>query len=63
MSDRRSFLKAAAYLGPGGLVASKFPATVASPARREIFIGGQRVKVLDLQAHCGIQGGRTCCQR
>jgi len=55
MRDRRNFLKAVAYVSAGGLVACQFPASVARPARREISIGGRRVKVVDIHAHCGIQ--------
>jgi len=55
MPDRRTFLKAIAYASASGLVACKLPASVAQPARREIYIDGRRVKVVDIHAHCGIQ--------
>ena len=65
MHDRRDFLKTAAGATTGMLLANQgfagFPpqgaaATPASPAvagkRREVFIGGRRVKVVDVHAHC-----------
>lgn len=58
MSNRREFFKAVAsvttgmYLGRG-FVDAGVPAFQATPAtRREVMVGGKRVKVIDVHAHC-----------
>ena len=55
MPDRRRFLKALGYASVGGIVLGRFPVSVAQSARREISIGGRRVKVVDIHAHCEIK--------
>jgi len=60
MPDRRSFLKAVAgasagmfVTGGGGFVDAAVPLPQAAPAtRRQVFIGGRRIKVIDVHAHC-----------
>jgi aminocarboxymuconate-semialdehyde decarboxylase len=54
MLHRRAFLKTIAYAGAAGIALGACPHTVAKHARRMISIGGQRVKVVDIHAHCGI---------
>lgn len=54
MPDRRTFLKNVAYAGAAGLVLGPYAGYAAQPARREISVGGRRVKVVDIHAHCGI---------
>jgi len=54
MPDRRDFLKTVAYAGAMGLVLGPYANSVAQAVRREISIGGRRVKVVDIHAHCGI---------
>jgi aminocarboxymuconate-semialdehyde decarboxylase len=55
MQDRRAFLKNIAYTGAGALVLGQFPSSLAQPARREVYIAGRRVKVVDIHAHCGFR--------
>jgi len=62
MRDRRDFLKTVAGATTGMLLAGRAfaesaiqggPAAPAAPGkRREVFIGGRRVKVVDVHAHC-----------
>ena len=54
MPDRRAFLKSLAYAGAAGMVLGSMACSAAQPVRRTISIGGQRVKVVDIHAHCGI---------
>jgi len=63
MQDRRDFLKhvagatAAAFFGGRGLVNAGFPSAqsgAAAPRRREVFVGGRRVRTVDVHAHCVI---------
>jgi len=54
MPDRRTFLKSLAYAGAAGMVLGSYACAVAQTVRRNISIGGQRVKVVDIHAHCGI---------
>jgi aminocarboxymuconate-semialdehyde decarboxylase len=54
MPDRRSFLKTAAYASAAAIALGACSYTAAKPDRRRISIGGQRVKVVDIHAHCGI---------
>ena len=54
MPDRRTFLKTVAYAGAAGFVLGPYSNSVAKAVRREISIGGHRVKVVDIHAHCGI---------
>src|SRR6266481_1149167 len=59
MRDRRDFLKtvagatAGALVTGGGFADAALQAPQATPAkRREVFVGGKRVKVVDMHAHC-----------
>ena len=59
MPDRRSFLKAVAgasagmFVTGGGLADAAAPWPQAAPAtRRQVSIGGRRIKVIDVHAHC-----------
>lgn len=54
MPDRRAFLKTLGYAGAAGFALGACSTTAAVPERRTITIGGQRVKVIDIHAHCGI---------
>src|SRR6267143_2833107 len=61
MRNRRDFLKTVAGAAAGVLVTgggfadAAFQAPQAAPAkRREVFVGGKRVKVVDMHAHCVI---------
>jgi aminocarboxymuconate-semialdehyde decarboxylase len=61
MRDRRDFLKTVAGATAGvlvtgdGIAGTAFQASQAAPAkRREVFVGGKRVKVVDMHAHCVI---------
>src|SRR3984893_15920550 len=59
MRDRRGFLKAVAGASAGMFVAggefmdAAVPLPQAAPAaRRQVSIGGRRIKVIDVHAHC-----------
>ena len=58
MPSRRQFVRSLAgatagwYALQGG--PAGFPATAQTPARRQVTIGGQRVKVIDIHCHCEI---------
>ena len=54
MSDRRTFLKSVAYAGAASFFLGPYSASVSQPNRRTISIGGHRIKVVDIHAHCGI---------
>jgi aminocarboxymuconate-semialdehyde decarboxylase len=54
MPDRRTFLKTVASAGAAGFVLGPYPGFASQPVRRKISIGGHRVKVVDIHAHCGI---------
>jgi len=54
MPDRRAFLKTLGYAGAAGFALGACSLTAALPERRTISVGGQRVKVIDIHAHCGI---------
>ena len=51
MTNRRCFLKAVAGGSVGMCMSGQ---TFAQPARRQVTIGGRRVKVIDIHAHCVI---------
>ncbi len=54
MANRREFLRGVGNAS-AGLVAMTYGLNVvAQPARREIFIGGRRVRTVDIHAHCVI---------
>jgi aminocarboxymuconate-semialdehyde decarboxylase len=53
MTNRRDFLKTVACATAGTLVMGRFP--VAQSVRREVSLGGRRVKVVDIHAHCGVR--------
>ncbi len=55
MQNRRTFLRNLAYLGTGSLVVTQIPSSLAQSTRREVYIGGKRVKVVDIHAHCGFR--------
>ena len=54
MPDRRAFLRTVAYASAAGFALGPYSYAVAQPARRQISIGGKRIKVVDIHAHCGI---------
>lgn len=54
MLDRRKFLKRVACTTTGTFMLGKLPYALAQTARRQISIGGRRIKVIDIHAHCGI---------
>jgi aminocarboxymuconate-semialdehyde decarboxylase len=51
MANRRDFLKTVGAATAGALVLGRIVNTVAQQGRREVFIGGRRVKVVDMHAH------------
>jgi aminocarboxymuconate-semialdehyde decarboxylase len=55
MQNRRAFLKHLAYAGTGSLVFSQIPFSAAQSPRREVYIDGRRVKVVDIHAHVGFR--------
>lgn len=55
MPNRRAFLKNMACAGVGAYVFSRFPNSAAQPARKQAYIAGRRVKVVDIHAHCGFR--------
>ena len=66
MPNRRNFLKnvagatAGVFLSGRGLVEAGFPSRqIGAPPgkRRELLIGGRRVKTVDARAHCFVPGG------
>jgi aminocarboxymuconate-semialdehyde decarboxylase len=55
MRDRREFVKTAAGVAAGMLLAGRgLPQAGAPVTRREVRVGGKRVKVVDIHAHAGI---------
>ena len=53
VGDRRDFFKTVAGAAAGMYVVGRGGDAVAqAPARREVMIGGQRVRVVDVHAHC-----------
>jgi hypothetical protein len=58
MPDRRAFLKTVACASAAGFALGPYSYSLAQPARRQISIGGKRIKVVDIHAHCGIGGTR-----
>ena len=55
MTNRRNFLKTVAYATAGTFVMDRFVDVAAQTARREVYVGGRRVKVVDIHAHCGFR--------
>ena len=55
MQNRRAFLKNLAYAGAGSIVFSQVPFSAAQSARRQVYIDGRRVKVVDIHAHVGFR--------
>ncbi len=55
MGNRREFLKTAAGATAGMFAIGGLLDAVAQVPRREVFIGGRRVKVVDIHGHCAIQ--------
>jgi aminocarboxymuconate-semialdehyde decarboxylase len=53
MRNRREFVTTAAGLAAGALLTSRRVVEGAA-TRREVSVGGKRVKVIDIHAHCGI---------
>ena len=51
MPNRRGFLKTMGTATAGAFVLGRALTTVAQGERREVFIGGRRVKVVDMHAH------------
>ncbi len=52
MPNRRNFLKTVAGATAGAFVMGRLENGVAQSARREVSVGGRRVKVVDIHAHC-----------
>lgn len=52
MPNRRNFLKTVAGATAGAFVMGRLENAVAQSARREVSVGGRRVKVVDIHAHC-----------
>ena len=52
MSSRRRFLLAAGAAAAAGLALGSVRVVRAQSARKEVRIGGKRVKVVDIHAHC-----------
>jgi aminocarboxymuconate-semialdehyde decarboxylase len=55
MLKRRALLKNLMYAGTGSMVFSQVPFLAAQPARRQVYIDGRRVKVVDIHAHVGFR--------
>ena len=55
MSNRREFLTSAAGAAVGLYALGALPLAVAQVPRREVSIGGRRVKVVDIHGHCAIE--------
>ena len=58
MVNRRTFCRQAAATIAGALAAGRGAAAMqaASPQRREVMVGGRRVKTIDVHAHCVVPG-------
>ena len=52
MSSRRDFLHAAGAIAAACTALGIVPSTHAQPARKEIRVGGKKIKVVDIHAHC-----------
>ena len=52
MTNRRNFLKTVAGATAGTFVLGRSGA--AQPVRREVSLGGRRIKIVDIHAHCGV---------
>ncbi len=52
MSTRRDFLKTLGNTTAGVLIASRSAGLAAQAGRREVSVGGRRVTVVDIHAHC-----------
>ena len=55
MSNRRKFLQTMACASASGIMLGQFPISAAQGVRREVFIAGRRVKIVDIHAHCEIK--------
>ena len=55
MTNRRNFFKTVAYATAGTFVMGRFVDAAAQNARREVYVGGRRVKVVDIHAHCDVR--------
>ncbi len=58
MPNRREFIQTMAGASAGTLLAGRGLAQSAPVTRREVRVGGKRVKVVDVHAHAGI--ARSC---
>jgi aminocarboxymuconate-semialdehyde decarboxylase len=58
MVNRRTFCRQGAATIAGALAAGRGPAATqgASPRRRQVMVGGRRVKTIDVHAHCVVPG-------
>ena len=54
MANRREFLKNAAGTVAGFYACGALPLAMAQVPRREVSIGGRRVKIVDIHGHCAI---------
>ena len=52
MANRRDFLKTAAFASAGTLLAGRMFDALGQSARKEVRVGGRRVTVVDIHAHC-----------
>ncbi len=55
MANRREFLRTAAGATAGLVALGGLPLSLAQAPRREVSIGGRRVKVVDIHGHCATQ--------
>ena len=56
MPNRRGFLKTVGGAAAGMLAMSPFASALAQSVRREVSIGGRRIRVVDIHAHGAIEG-------
>jgi hypothetical protein len=67
MSNRREFLKGAASAAAGivftGCSLLKAAQQSGAPRRRQVVVGGQRVKTIDVHAHCAIPAAAKLVNR
>ena len=62
MIDRRSFLTTAGAATAGAVLVSGNLDAIAQTARKEVFVGGRRMRVIDIHAHCLFQEVRSIIQ-
>lgn len=62
MLDRRAFLTTAGSLTAGALLMGRGIDALAQSGRKEVFVGGRRMTVVDIHAHCLFQEVRPIIQ-